>query len=159
MLPVDREGLREIDSDSRLLLGFRRNARDCRRQLRLDLESIKVQFQRILNNAARPRNWASSDWRVIKKHLLEHPPEALEATDRVLAAEWELRKLVHWELFKIWLWSVSGFHRRQWGPVPNIHSLHIPDVLDAYERVRLAAVNLARCYGQAALSEEIAVSM
>jgi hypothetical protein len=159
MVPADRDLLLEIAHSYRQAARPWPNPCDSRRQLRLDLASMQIQFQRMLTNAARPRNWASSDRRIIKKNKLECHPDILTATDRVLESERELRRLILWVLLQIWLWSLSNFHAREWGPVPDICRLDIIKVLDLYEKVRLAAVNLARCHGEATVAEEIAVSM
>jgi hypothetical protein len=159
MLPLDRESLLEIERESGPGPVLMRNAYSYRRQLRLDLECLKVQFERILSNAARPRDCALSDLRLIRKHRLQYPEGSHLAMGRVLDAERELRHLVRRTLFMIWLWNISGFHKREWGPVPDLQKLHIGNILEAYERVRLAAVNLARCYGEAAIAEEIAACM
>lgn len=160
MLPVDREMLLEIARESRRPdHNIARNAHHHRREVRLNLDSVRDQFHRILINAARPRHWADTDWRIITKNRLEHPADAFPATVRVRRAEWELRRLVRRELIWIWLWNMSGFHKREWGPVPDMQNLRIANVLEAYERLRLAAINLARCYGEAVVAEEIAAAM
>lgn len=159
MLPIDRERLLEIDRASKPILMFERNTCSYRREIRLDLECVKIQFERILNNAARPRDCAYSEWRLTRKHALQHPPEVIEILLDVRKLEEELRKLVRWRLFKIWLWNISGFHKRQWGPVPNMRGFCIPRILESYECVRQATVSLARRYGEAVLAEEIAAAM
>jgi hypothetical protein len=159
MVPPDKERLLEMDREPKPVAVFARNSCSYRRELRLDLECLKIQFERILSNAARPRDCAYSDLRLIRKHCLEYPDEAPVVIRQVLDAERQLRMLVRRALFMIWLWSLSGFHRRGWGPVPDLQKFQVGSILEAYGRVRLAAISLARCYGEAAVSEEIAASM
>jgi hypothetical protein len=137
----------------------RRNALDNRRKVRVNLEAIKIQLQRVSANASRPKFWAQTDWRQITKNSLEHSPELFEAIVRVLDAERALQSLVRRTQVRVWLWSVSGFYRWEWGPMPDFRKLCIPQMLEAYDCVRLAASDLARCYGEAGVAEDIAAAM
>lgn len=156
ILPVDRELLLEVAAHYASETKAAYHAHASRRQLRLDLAIIRDQLQRILTNAARPRNWALNDSRTIKKNKLDYPAEVHQALQRVWDAERALRKLTLWILLRVRLWNISRFHARLWGPVPDIGKLPILKVVELYESVKVAAVALARCYGEAAVGEEIA---
>lgn len=161
MLPIDRELLDQIvkESDLEAESELRRNAPDWRKRVRLDLGTIQVRLYRISTNAARSKYWARSDQRLIRKNRLEHPPEVSEGIKRVLEAEREVWRLCAWLRFRIWLWNVSRFQRRTWGPIPNIRRFEIAKVLAAYEKLKQATVELARSYGEAAIAEELAAIM
>jgi hypothetical protein len=158
MVPVDRELLADI-AGSHERAKERATSCDERRQVRLDLASIRNQLRQMLINARRSRHWAFSDRRIILKNKLECSSDTSTATDRVLNAERELRRLTLWVLFRVWLWSLSNFHAFEHGPVPDIRKLNLSRVVHLYENVRLAAINLARCYGEAVVAEDINMAM
>lgn len=157
MVPIDRELLEEIAGSADSKPGP--NYRYQRKRLRLDLDAVQVRFRRILTNAARPRHWAMFDRRTIRKKRLNYGPEVSEAIKEVLAAERDLRRLVKRMLFRIWIWNLTGFHRREWGPVPDLRKLRIAEILRAYDRLKQATIDLARAYGEGAIAEEIAAAM
>lgn len=157
MVPIDRELLEEIAASTDFKPGS--DYRYQRKRLRIDLEDVRVGFRRILANAARPRHWARFDRRTIRKKRLDYGPEVSAGIKEVLAAARDLRWMVKRVLFRIWLWNLTGFHRREWGPVPNRYKLRIEEILQAYDRLKQAAIELARAYGEAAIAEEIAAVM
>ncbi len=162
MVPIERELLEEIVEESESWASEPELTRDAcyrRKRVRLNLDAIQVRLHRIVTNAARPKYWARTDLRMIRKNRLEHPPEVFEGIKQVLHLEWEVRRLALWLLFRIWLWNISGFQRREWGPMPDVQKFSIVRVLDAYERLKSATVELARSYGEAAIAEELAVRM
>jgi hypothetical protein len=145
-----------------------------RRELRNDLDDVKDQFQRISTNAGMVGDCASQYRLIQEKHGWEEELEAsqeetqaaqeearitAQAIQRVLDAERDLQPALRRVRLIIWLWDMSGFHKHSWGPVPDISKLHIHRVLEAYERVKLAAVNLARSYGEAVIAEDLAEAM
>jgi hypothetical protein len=174
MVPVERELLEEILANAgaapvanpemamRLLQMNPRELRHYRYQrkrLRLDLDAIQVRLRRILANAARPKHWAIRDERMIKEKKLEYGPEVSEGIKQVLVAQRELSRLVVWVLFRIWLWNLTAFQTREWGPIPDVRKLRVGEILEAYEKLKHATVNLARSYGEAGVAEEIAAVM
>lgn len=162
MVPIERDLLEEIVEESESWASEPELTRDAcyrRKRVRLNLDAIQIRLHRILTNAARPKYWARTDLRIFKKNRLEHPAEVFEGITKVLEAEWEVRRLALWLLFRVWLWNVSGFQSREWGPMPDVQKFSIVRVLDAYERLKSAAVDLARRYGEAAIAEELAVKM
>lgn len=159
MVPVEREVLEEIINDLDFQSENAPNALYLRKRIRLDLDTIQVRLHRVLTNARRPKYWARNDRRVNRKNKLEHPLEVAEGIKRILEAERELRWLTVRLLIRIWLWNMSGFHIREWGPIPDVPRFRIPEVLQAYDKLKLAAIELARSYGEAAVAEEIAAAM
>lgn len=159
MVPIEREVLEEIINDLDFQSETAPNALYLRKRIRLDLDTIQVRLRRILTNARRPKYWALNDRRVNRKNKLQLPSEVAEGIKRVLEAERELWRPTVWLLIQIWLWNLSGFHTREWGPIPNVRRFPIPQILEAYDKLKLAAVELARSYGEAATAEEIAAAM
>lgn len=157
MVPIDRDLLEEIAEHVDPAHG--QNYRYQRKRLRLDVEAIKVRFRRILANAEKPRHWAMFDRRMIRKKRLEYGPEVSDAIKEVLALERDLRWLVKRVLFRIWLWNLTAFERREWGPVPDLRKLRIAEILQAYDKLKQASIDLARAYGEGAIAEEIATVM
>lgn len=160
MVPIDREILEDIVNESNEgECGLRRGASDRRMRVRMDLGTIQVRLHRIIANAARSKYWARTDQRLIRKNRLEHPIEVSDGIKTVLDAEREVWQLCAWLLFRIWLWNLSGFQRRTWGPIPNIRNFDIAKVLATYEKLKQATVELARSSGEAGIAEELAVVM
>lgn len=156
MVPIEREVLEEIISEYPVETP---NARSQRIRVRLDLDAIQVRLHRILSNAKRPKYWALTDRRVNRQNKIEHPPEVAEGIKKILQAERELWWLTTRLLVRIWLWNVSGFHIRTWGPIPDVRRFHIQEILDAYNKVKVAAIELARSCGEGVIAEEIATAM
>jgi hypothetical protein len=158
MVPIEREVLEETIAYSESQPETP-DARFRRKRLRLDLDTIQIRLHRILTNAKRPKYWALNDQRMNRKNKLEHPPEVADGIKRVLEAERELWRKTVWLLVKIWVWNITAFQRREWGPIPDVRRFRIQEILEAYDNVRAAAVDLARSYGEAAVAEEIAAAM
>lgn len=132
-----------------------------RRQLRLKLDLLKDYLQRMSHNTARPGHVAHSDLAKMRQHKLVYPPESIKALHDVLDADREFAKLARSTLRKIWLWSLTRFHDRTWGPVPNIQDFQIPKLIEAYNHVKRAAEAYALFYGEVGrlISEEISAKM
>lgn len=161
MSPIERDVLEEIVTESeslgRAFLG--RIPIHERRRVRVHLETIKVRLGRILMNAARPKYWAQTDQRMMRRNRQEHPQEVVKGMKKLLQAERELRWLTWRVLFRVWLWNLSGFHIRDWGPMPDLRTFRIADVLRAYDAVKVATISVARSCGEAVIAVEIAENM
>lgn len=158
MLPIEREVMEEIINDWEFQ-PENVGARYRRKRLRLDLDAIEARLHRVLSNAKRPKYWALNDRRMKRKNKLEHPPAVAEGIKSVLEAERELWWPTVWLLIHIKLWNMTWFHAREWGPVPDVRRFRIEEILQAYDKLKSAAIELARSYGEAALAEEIAAAM
>jgi len=158
---VLQERLLEMDEESAVEPHHGWTSYSYRRHLRVGLDLLKDYVERMLHNSSRVGYWAGVDEREMRKHKLEYTPQSLKALRELVEADGEVRRLGRSVLWKAWLWSLSGFEKRTWGPVPDIAKFQIPRLLEAYNRVKRAAEAYALFYGETGrlISQEIAIKM
>lgn len=170
ILPVDRDLLIEIKVDSLAWLSAKKDY-GARRDVRSALDDVKEQFHRISTNAERVRDCASYYRSISERQRSEEALEdqelgvvveleaRVEAIERALKAAANLDSMLRRVLVAIWIWDMSAFHKREWGPVPDLARLRISEVLEAYERVKMAAVHLAQACGEGVVSQQLSEQM
>lgn len=156
-----QEALLEIGSEASTDPHYGWTSYVYRRHLRLALDKLKDYIQRMLHNSTRLGYWASSDQQEMRKHKLVYTPQSLKALRELLEADAAFRQLARSALRALWLWSLTGFQSRTWGPLPDIQNFQIPRLLEAYNRIKLAAEAYALFYGETGklISEEMAAKM
>jgi hypothetical protein len=117
------------------------------RDQRARLDQAREMIGNAYHNTRRACEWNNTEWYdMIRHHLVYEPPviEAMKTLRQECAA---FLRIAFWDLLYIWLLSLLHFDRWRLMPVPSITGLRkvgSEDILQAYERVRQAAANLAR---------------
>ena len=150
--PMDPEILRRLfdpNAETRILLYQRQPGR--RRAQRVRLELAREYAGRMFHNTRVVYEWSRTEWIDMVRHGLDYDDEVRE---KILA----LRKTcilfgmaARVVLVRMWLWSLLGFERWRLLPLPRVAGLRKTgsvDLLEAYERVKAAALDLALVYGE-----------
>jgi hypothetical protein len=122
-----------------------------RRCLRARLDLAREYLQRMCHNATIVYQWGETEWSDMLRHGLEYDQETRE---RLLALHREAITFLvaaRLALVQMWFWSILHFDKWRMLPLPSVAALKKPasiDLLEAYERVKLAAGALALVYGE-----------
>lgn len=158
-IPVSyREGSAKLQQ---LLEKLNRQSYDYRRHLRLDLDLLRDYTQRMVHNTARVGHVAKSAVSTMAEHNLVYTPEQLSGIQEAIDAVEAFKQIAAPILRKSWWWSLSRFHERAWGPIPDFRGFQILLLLQAYDRVKQAAETYALFFGDVGklIAEEIRVKM
>lgn len=120
-----------------------------RRELRLVLELVREYTERMLHNSALIRYVADADQMQVRQRKLEYSRESLAGIYEIQEAQKQFRRDARLTLFKIWLWSLTGFANRTRGSVPDLRSLPVAKMLHSYNRVKCAVEAYALLFGEA----------
>jgi len=124
---------------------------NARRAMRGRLDLAREYVQCLYHNATIVYQWGETEWSDMVHHQLEYEAET---RDRILALHREsitFRVAARVALAKIWFWSILNFDRLALLPRPSVAALRRPgsvDLLQAYQRVKAAAADLASVYGE-----------
>jgi hypothetical protein len=113
-----------------------------RRQLEIALELVG----RAYHNNRLSRQWIGTEWRDMMKHHLAYEPEVVEAMRLIRRETGKFRRMALYDLAYMWLLSLLHFDEWRFMPVPSVvarRKVFNDDILQAYERVRLAVANFA----------------
>lgn len=126
--------------DLRDPLQFRR---DQRARLDLAMELIG----RAYHDSRLSLEWSSTEWRDMFDLHLEYDPELVEAIRLLRKESTSFNRIARAVLLQMWLFSLLHFDQWRFMPVPSVvarRKTFGQDILQAYERVRQAAANMAR---------------
>ena len=146
------KALLDLEEDSRLRLLGRRNYSP-RREQRARLDKLREQYYRLDHNGLIVYQWADTEWYDLNQHQLEesYGPELCAKIKELRSAALEFRVAIRVALAKIWLLSLIHFDKISFIPIPSVAALGRTgkiDLVNAYQKVKQAAVNLASVYGE-----------
>lgn len=122
-----------------------------RRTMRARLDLAREYVQNLHHNVTIVYQWGETEWRDMVHYNLEYDEDLRQ---RMLALHREaitFRVSARMALAKIWLLSVLNFDKWPLIPHPSVAALRRPgnvDLLQAYQRVKVAAAALAWVYGE-----------
>jgi len=122
-----------------------------RREHRVMVELLRNYLLMMHGNATFLRNWGKTEWSDMLKHNCTYDDATIARIRELIDAAAVFWKAARRALFIIWIWRLSRFDEWSLFPLPNVARLRRIggiDIIEAYARLRRAAVALAQEYGE-----------